>query len=195
MVLTRIRFSDGPKMVDRGTITFTSDFRASSRLVLSMTTMFNAYEHRYLLSRQITFNAAAANANANTGRSTVIGDLTDLRTNGAANNTQRTVDPMGGGNYVKLTNTIMVSPKFEYAHGPLVIDGAGTYSHSKNDYEALARGTMRGEVLNPVVADFRATRPKTAMALSIAPLSRLARPDPGLARTQRLWLSTGIRRR
>jgi TonB-dependent receptor len=158
MVLTAIRFSDGPKMVDRGTITFTSDFKASSRLVLSMTTMFNAYEHRYLLSRQLTFTAAAANANVNTGRSTIIGDLTDFRTNGAASNTLRTVNNTGGGNYVKLTNTIMVSPKFEYTHGPLVIDGSGTYSHSKNDYEALARGTIRAEVLNPVVADFRATR-------------------------------------
>ena len=63
----------------------------------------------------------------------------------------------GGGNYVKLTNTIMVSPKFEYTHGPLVVDGSGTFSHSKNDYEALTRGTVRAEVINPVVADFRAT--------------------------------------
>jgi iron complex outermembrane receptor protein len=164
MVLTAIQFRDGPKMVDRSTITFTSDFKATSRLVLSATAMFNAYEHRYLLNRQLTFTAAAANANANTGRSTVIGDLTDFRSNGLATNTARAVNNGGGGNYIKLTNTIMVTPKFEYTHGPLVLDGSGTYSHSKNDYEALARGTIRAETINPVVADFRATRPSSDSA-------------------------------
>jgi hypothetical protein len=91
MVLTQIRFNDRPKMVDRRTITFTSDFKATSRLVLSMTTMFNAYEHRYLVSRQLTFTAASANANVNTGRSTIQGDLNDFRTNGLATNSARAV--------------------------------------------------------------------------------------------------------
>ena len=81
----------------------------------------------------------------------------------------------GGGNYVKLTNTIMVSPKFEYTHGPLVVDGSGTYSHSKNDYEALTRGTIRAEVINPVVADFRATRPSSDSAEWT--ITQLAGPD------------------
>lgn len=164
MLLTNIRFQDGPKMVDRSTITFTSDFKASSRLVLSMTGMFNAYQHRYLLNRQLNFAAAAANNNANTGRSTIIGDMLDFRTNGLASNTARAVSNNGGGNYVKLTNTIMVTPRFEYTHGPLVIDGSATYSHSKNDYESVVRGTIRAEAINPVVADFRATRPSADSA-------------------------------
>jgi TonB-dependent receptor len=159
-VLIALAFTDGPKFVDRSTASLTADFKASSRLVLSLTAMFNAYDG-FTYTRQLTFTAAVSNNNANTGRATVVGDgLTDIRTNGLATNTARAVS-YGGQNFDKLTNTITFSPKFEYKLGALVVDGAATYSRSKNDYEGIVRGTIRNETIGPLVADFRATRPNS----------------------------------
>src|SRR6185436_7649141 len=112
-------------------------------------------------TRQVAFTAANANANVNNGRATVLGDgLTDIRTNGLAANTARAVSITGGQNFDKFTNTITFSPRFEYSLSRLLIEGGGTYSHSKNDYEAIARNTIRTDTTNAIVADFRATRPK-----------------------------------
>src|SRR5207237_10721025 len=134
-----LNFSDGPKFVDRSTISLTTDFKATPRLVLSLTAMFNTYDGA-TYTRSMTLTAAAANANVNTGRATVLGDgLTDIRTNGLAANTARAVTIAGNQNFDKLTNTITFAPKFEYTLPRLVIDGGGAYSHSKNDYEAIAR--------------------------------------------------------
>jgi TonB-dependent receptor len=157
-VLTAIVFSDGPKFVDRSTVSLAADFKASSRLVLSMTAMFNAYDGA-TYTRATTFTAAANNANVNTGRGTVVGSLSDFRTNGLANNTARAVSITGGQNFDKFTNTITFSPKFEYTLGGLLVEGGATYSHSKNDYEAITRGMIRTDTTNNVVADFRAVRP------------------------------------
>ncbi|MBL9188617.1 MAG: TonB-dependent receptor [Opitutaceae bacterium] len=157
-VLTGIVFTDGPKFVDRFTASLTADYKATSRLVLSLTAMFNAYDGA-TFTRALTFNAAANGTVAATGRQNVIGDgLTDIQTNGLASNTSRTL-AFGGGNFDKLTNTVTFTPKFEYTLGSLLLDGAFTYSRSKNDYEGIVRGTARLETLNPLVTDFRATRP------------------------------------
>jgi iron complex outermembrane recepter protein len=163
-VLTAIAFADGPKFVDRSTASLTADFKATPRLVLSLTAMFNAYDGA-TYTRQASFTAAAANANVNTGRANVIGDgVTDIRTNGLAANTARAVSITGGQNFDKLTNTLTFSPRFEYTLPRVVVEGGGTYSRSKNDYEAIARGTIRADTTNNVVADFRATRPNPQSA-------------------------------
>jgi iron complex outermembrane recepter protein len=162
-VLTAIAFTDGPKFVDRSTASLTADFKATSRLVLSLTTMFNAYDGA-TFTRALTFTAGTNNTAAATGRQNVLGDgLTDIRTNGLATNTSRTL-AYGGQNFDKLTNTITFAPKFEYQLGKLTVDGAATYSRSKNDYEGLVRGTARLEAIGPLVADFRATRPSSDSA-------------------------------
>jgi TonB-dependent receptor len=161
-VLTAVNFSDGPKFVDRDTVSLAADFKATNRLVLSMTAMFNSYDGA-TYTRSMTLTAAANNTNGVTGRATVLGDgITEIRTNGTS--TARAVTVAGNQNFDKLTNTITFTPRFEYTLPRLVIDGAGTYSHSKNDYEAIARGTIRVETLNPIVADFRATRPNPQSA-------------------------------
>lgn len=163
MVLTGMTFTDGPRLSSRANITATADFKASSRLVLSLTTMFNAFENN-AHTKALTFSAAANGVAAATGRQNVLGDgLTDIRTNGLASNTSRTMT-YGGGTAIKLTNSFTLTPKFEYKVGALTVDGTVNFTRSKNDYETSTRGSIRVETLNPLVADFRATRPNANSA-------------------------------
>lgn len=163
VVLTGVTFADGPKLTDRSSVTLTTDFKATPRLVLSLTGMFNAFEnsgHTYNLA----WTAAANGVAAATGRQNVLGDgLTDIRTNGLATNTSRGLT-LGGGSAIKLTNTVTITPKFEFKLNALTIDGVFNYSRSKNDYETSSRGTIRVETLNIANADFRATRSDTLSA-------------------------------
>lgn len=158
MVINAITFTDGPRLSGRNNATFTADFKATPGLVLSLTTMFNAFENN-AHTKALTFNASANGVVAATGRQNVLGDgLTEVRTNGAAANTSRNMT-YGGGTAIKLTNSLAVIPKFEYKLGSLTLDGTGNYSRSKNDYETSSRGSIRLESLNPLTADFVATRP------------------------------------
>jgi iron complex outermembrane recepter protein len=158
MVLTSLVFTDGPRLSSRANATATADFKATSRLVLSLTAMFNAFENN-AHTKSLTFNAAANGVAAATGRQNVLGDgLTEIRTNGAAANTSRTF-AHGGGSAIKLTNSVVVTPKFEYKVGGLTLDGTANFSRSKNDYETSSRGTIRAETLNALPVDFVATRP------------------------------------
>lgn len=163
MVLTGITFTDGPRLSSRANITATADFKASNRLVLSLTTMFNAFENN-AHTKALTFSAAANGVATATGRQNVLGDgLTDIRTNGLAANTSRTMT-YGGGTAIKLTNSFTLTPKFEYKIGALTVDGTANFSRSKNDYETSTRGSIRTETLNALTADFRATRPNANSA-------------------------------
>ncbi len=158
MVINAITFTDGPRLSSRFNTTLTADYKATRNLVLSFTTMFNAFENN-AHTKALTFNAAASSTAAATGRQNVLGDgLTEVRTNGLAANTSRNMT-YGGGSAIKLTNSVAYIPKFEYKLGDLTVDGTGNYSRSKNDYETSSRGTMRLESLNPLIADFVATRP------------------------------------
>ena len=163
MVLTSVAFTDGPRLSSRANVTGTVDFKATPALVLSLTAMFNAFENN-AHTKALTFSAAANGVAAATGRQNVLGDgLTDIRTNGAANNTSRTF-AHGGGSAIKLTNSVTLTPKFEYKLGRLTVDGTANYSRSKNDYETSSRGTVRSEALNTLPVDFRATRPNATSA-------------------------------
>ena len=163
MVLTGIVFTDGPRLSSRANITATADLKATNRLVLSLTAMFNAFENN-AHTKALTFSAAANGVAAATGRQNVLGDgLTDIRTNGLAANTSRTMT-YGGGTAIKLTNSFTLTPKFEYKLGGLTLDGTANFSRSKNDYETSSRGSIRTETLNALTADFRATRPNANSA-------------------------------
>jgi iron complex outermembrane recepter protein len=156
MVLTGLAFKDGPKFIEKFAATLTTDYKATSRLTLSVSAIFNAYDTLFY-SRSASFTAAANNTNANLGRSTVIGDLNSIQTSGAAN-TSKGVG-LGPSNADKLTNTITVYPSFEYKLNQITVTGVAAYSKSKNDYESIERGLARAGTVNNVVADFRATRP------------------------------------
>ncbi len=157
MVLYSLVFTDGPRLSSRSNATATMDFKATPRLVLSLTSMFNAFENN-AHTKALTFNAAANGVVAATGRQNVLGDgLTSIRTNGLATNTSKTF-VHGGGSAIKLTNSVLLNPKFEYKVGSLTVDGNANFSRSKNDYETTSRGTIRVETLNALPVDFVATR-------------------------------------
>ena len=158
MVLTALNFKDGPKNIAKDTYTLTADFKASPHLVLSAVLIYN-YALGQSFNREVTFNAANNNSNANTGRSAVLGDgLTEVRTNGLAANTARN-SALGGGGQSKYTHTITASPKFEYKIGALTVDGLAAFSRSRNNYEALETGHTRTTDVNSITSDFVATRP------------------------------------
>jgi iron complex outermembrane recepter protein len=158
LVVTAIAFGDGPKFIDRDTVSLNLDFKATSRLVLSMTTMYNTFSGA-TFSRSMTFSAANANTNANIGRMHVLGDgLTEVRTDGFAANTARFVGIGGGQNFDKKTKTITLLPKFEYTLNKLLIDGGLTYSKSHNDYQSLPDSIRTHTTDNLTGIDFRATR-------------------------------------
>ena len=156
MVLTAITFADGPKLTDRNNVTLTGDFKALPNLIFSFTGMWNSFENSGH-TKNLVFTASANGTAAATGRQNVIGDLSDIQTNGRANNTSRTV-AHAGGSAIKLTNSVTLTPRFEYKLGRLTVDGVLNYSRSNNDYETSTRGTIRVETMSPVVADFHATR-------------------------------------
>ena len=158
LVVTAIAFGDGPKFVDRDTASINLDFKASQRLILAMSLMYNTYSGA-TFSRSLSFTAANANANVNIGRANVLGDgLTEIRTNGLATNTNRLVSVGGGQNFDKKTKTFTVIPKFEYNLGRLLVDGGLTFSKSHNDYQSLP-DSIRTHTVNDLGGiDFRATR-------------------------------------
>jgi len=160
MVITAIDFKDGPKSILKDTYTLTADWKATSRLVLSTAVIYN-YALGEFYNRNLTFNAAANNANGNTGRARALGDLTTVTTNGLVANTSRNV-ALGGSNAAKETNTITVAPKFEYKLGSWTVEGAAAYSRSFNNYEGLEKGFARSVLANNVSSDWTATRPDSS---------------------------------
>jgi iron complex outermembrane receptor protein len=164
-VLTSINFKDGPKWTQRVAMSLTADFKATPDLTLSLTTTFNAYDGEFH-NRTLAFQAAANNTGATTGRQTVSGDgVLSYGTTSASTTASRLVTP-GGGNGIKLTNTLTIVPKFEYQWGErLRLDGAFAYSVSKNDYDNLARGTAANAAVNNLQGiSFTATRSSPLLA-------------------------------
>jgi iron complex outermembrane receptor protein len=156
-VLTAVLLKDGPKWTKRATYTGTFDFRASPYLTFSLTALFARY-HAEFYNRQVTMQAATNNVVATTGRQFVTGDgILTYGTGGATAATNAII--LGGGNGQKFTNTLTLTPSFEYRRGNLTIDGAYSSSHSRNDYDNLAHGTLNSNIVNNVTGiGFTATR-------------------------------------
>ncbi|HEX7630702.1 MAG TPA: outer membrane beta-barrel protein, partial [Lacunisphaera sp.] len=136
-VLTGVLLKDGPKWTERATYTGTFDFRATPNLSFSLNTLFARY-HAQFYNRQVTMNAGGT-------RATVPGD--GVLTYGTATTTGGNI-AFGGGNGDKFTNTLTLSPSFEYRRGNVTWDGAYTSSHSRNDYDNLAKGTLNANNVN-----------------------------------------------
>ncbi len=157
MVTTVLDFRDGNKNIGRDTYSLTMDWKATPRLVLSATYVYN-YAVGISYNRNLTFTAAANNSNGNTGRQTVLGDGVDtVRTNGLAANSSRT-SAVGGTSAAKITGTVTIVPKFEYKIGSWTIEGIAALSRSRNNYEAVERGLTRTDDINNLTSDFTATR-------------------------------------
>lgn len=136
-VLTSVLLKDGPKWTERASYGLTADFRATPHLTLSLTSLFARY-HAQFYNRQVTMTAGGT-------RATEPGD--GVLTYGSATTTGGSI-VFGGGNGDKFTNTLTLSPSFEYRRGNLTLDGSYTLSHSRNDYDNLAKGTLGNSVVN-----------------------------------------------
>jgi iron complex outermembrane recepter protein len=157
MVVRQIDFKDGPKMILKDAMTFTADFKATPRLVLSVTAIYTYTEGEFW-NRNFNFVAALNNANVNRGRQHVQGDgLLTVGTRRTATNTEPRLTN-GGGSSSKLTYTRTFAPKFEYKLDNWIFDGAITFSKSVNNYESLERGFTEAEG-GAVPSDWIATRP------------------------------------
>lgn len=157
VVLTQVSFGDGPKFLDRENAALNFDFKVTDELIVSLSSLYNTYAGN-TYSRGVTFRLATTSNSATSGRETVLGDgLTNVTTSGASNN-QRYVDTSGGQDFDKHTESYTFTPRFEYTHDWLKLDGAFTYSHSYNHYEAISEGFISKQRTNPVPASFTATR-------------------------------------
>jgi iron complex outermembrane recepter protein len=157
LVITQLDFKDGPKRILKDTYTLTADFKATPRLVLSNTLIYNFAEGEFY-NRNLAFNAANNNANGHTGRSSSLGGLMEVHTNQIPGNTRPDVS-IGGSSASKRTHTVTLAPRFEYKLDSWTIDGVAAYSRSFNNYEALEQGFARSESVNAIQSHWIATRP------------------------------------
>ena len=146
-VLRQIDFKDGPKFIVKDALLLTADWKATSRLVLSLNMVYSYFEGEFW-NRNFTFVAANDNSNVNNGRATVGGDgLTTIVATRAPSGSVNNVATLnnGGGSSSKLTYTKQFAPRFEYKFNSLVVDGAMAFSRAVNNYEALERGFSNNE--------------------------------------------------
>ncbi len=157
-VVRQIDIQDGGKFIIKDGLLLTADWKVTPSLTLSLNTIYSYFEGEFW-SRNFGFVAGTDNANGNTGRSTVGGDgmLTVVAPPRTATSTASAV-VNGGGASTKLAYTRQISPKFEYKIGSWVIDGAGAFSRSVNNYEAVERG-FAGVEAGTLPGGWTATRP------------------------------------
>ena len=157
-VIRQIDIQDGGKFITKDALLLTADWKATSRLVLSLNMIYSYFEGEFW-SRSFTFIAANDNGNVNNGRSTVGGDgmLTVIAPPRTATANVATLNN-GAGSSTKLVYNRQIAPKFEYKAGDWVIDGAAALSRSVNNYESLERGFANSEG-GGVPSGWTATRP------------------------------------
>ena len=143
-VVTAIAFKDGPKWTERSTASATVDFKATPRLVLSLTTSYNTYE-MFAHNRVTTLNTGAAQA--------VGASIVNIRSTAASVGT-------GGGGINKQTTGYTLIPKFEYKWRAFTFDAAYSTSVSKNSYGTLRNGVAGNTQVNALGGlTVEATRP------------------------------------
>ena len=158
LVIRQLDFKDGPKMIAKDAFSLSADFKATRRLVLSLSAVYTYVEGEFW-NRNFTFVAANSNANVNNGRSTIGGDgLLSISTRRTAQNTVPVINN-GGGTAALENYTRTVSPKFEYKLDSVLIDGGFNYSRAVNSYVSLERGFSQAETLS-IPVDWTATRPR-----------------------------------
>jgi iron complex outermembrane receptor protein len=158
LVIRQLDFKDGPKMILKDAFSLAADYKATPRLVLSLSAVYTYVEGEFW-NRNFTFVAANSNTNANNGRGTVGGDgLLTLSTRRTSTNTVPAINN-GGGTAAAENYTRTVSPKFEFRQDALTLDGGFNYSRAINSYVSLERGISQSETLSLPV-DWTATRPR-----------------------------------
>ena len=128
IVPTAIGFYNTPRFDYRDTVSFTTDFKATSNLVLSLGLLYNSAEMQ-AWQRESILNLGARNTIQGTD------PLTSFTT--TATNASGTSNPTA---ILKRNQTISASPKFEYRKGDLRIDGKFAVGLAKSWYDPWGRG-------------------------------------------------------
>jgi iron complex outermembrane receptor protein len=132
VVPTQLVFLHAPRTNRRSTVNLTADFKATQRLVLSLTLLYN-YADLNNPQRSLTFNTGA--------RNTVIGadPLVSFTTNSTAASVVSNPAAI-----VKLGQTMTAVPKFEYKINSFVLEGKFAGSNSISWYDPRGRrGAIR----------------------------------------------------
>ena len=132
VIVTALNFLHAPRTNRRSTVNLTADFKASERLVLSLTLLYN-YADLNNPQRSLTFNTGA--------RNTVVG--TDPLLSFTTNNTGANVVSNPAA-IIKLGQTMTAVPKFEYRVGSFTLEGKFAGSNSISWYDPRGRrGSIR----------------------------------------------------
>ncbi len=128
IVPTAIGFYNTPRQDYRDTVSFTTDFKVTPNLVLSLALLYNSAELR-TWQRESIFSLGA--------RNTILGDnaLTSFTTTSTAGNI--TSNPTA---ILKRNQTISAVPKFEFRKNNLRIEGKFMFGEAKSWYDPWGRG-------------------------------------------------------
>ncbi len=151
VVPTALTFLHAPRTNRRSTVNFTADFKASQRLVLSLTLLYN-YADLNNPQRSVTFNAGA--------RNTILGAdplLSFTSTSTAANVNS---NPAA---IVKLGQTMTAVPKFEYRVGNLTVEGKFAGSNSVSWYDPRGRRGSIRDAGGPTLTGLNFTARRSAL--------------------------------
>ncbi len=125
IVPTNLLFIYAPRTNRRSTVNFTSDFKATPRLVLSLGLLYN-YADLNNPQRSLGFATGA--------RNTVLGDDPLLSFTTSSATASVTSNPTA---IVKLGQTMTATPRFEYKAGSFTFEGRFAASESKSWYDPL----------------------------------------------------------
>jgi iron complex outermembrane receptor protein len=150
VVPTQLVFNHAPRTNRRSTVNFTTDFKASQRLVLSLTLLYN-YADLNNPQRALTFNTGA--------RGTVIGadPLMAFSTTTAASVVS---NPAA---IVKQGQTLTAVPKFEYRAGNFLLEGKFAGSNSISWYDPRGRRGSIRDAGGPTLAGLTYSASRSAL--------------------------------
>ena len=164
-VLTGLSFTHAPRTNRRSTVNFTSDFRATPRLVLSLGLLYN-YADLNNPQRTLAFNTGA--------RNTVIGADPLISFRSSAPTASVVSNPAA---IVKLGQTLTALPKFEYRLGEFTLEGKFSFSNSISWYDPRnRRGSVR-DTGSPTLAGLTWEARRSALNNADWHITQVAGPD------------------
>ena len=165
VVPTALAFLHAPRTNRRSTVNFTSDYRATSRLVLSLGLLYN-YADLNNPQRALTFNTGA--------RNTVVGADPLVSFTTSATNASVVSNPAA---IVKLGQTLTVLPKFEYRSGNFLLEGKFAGSNSISWYDPRGRRGSLRDAGGPTLTGLTYTAQRSSLRSADWHIVQTAGPD------------------
>jgi TonB-dependent receptor len=164
VVPTSLNFLHAPRTNRRSTVNFTADFKATPRLVLSLTALYN-YADLNNPQRSLTFATGARNLVTGTD------PLVSLR---SATTGTVTSNPAA---IVKQGQTLSLVPKFEYRLGNFTLEGKFSGSNSISWYDPRGRRGSIRDAGGPVSSPVQFTAERSAYNSADWKMTQVAGPD------------------